>query len=329
MASITRRQASRLIAGTATGGYLLKAPAVWSQANVTKIRVGVVPVMDAGAFIAAQAQGYFAAERLEIEVTPTPGGGPAMAAVVANQFQLAMSTITTMIAGVAEGVDLRVVAPTTIANAPPNDYTSILVRKDGSIRSGTDTAGKIGASHLLQNLLWICQRMWVDQTGGDSTKTQIIEVRFPQQADALLQKRVDYVASIEPFMSAQIQANPDKLEIISGLCGGMMPGTLVAAFAATQSYIDRNKEVVHAFVRAHRKGAAWCEANKGNASHVDLIAKFTQLPPERLRSLIAWPSYPQTVDTANLDRIAAGMKRYGMLTAVPDAAGYLYETARA
>lgn len=329
MSRITRRQMSGLLTATATGALTIKAPAVWSQANMTKIRAGVVPVLDAGAFIAAQAQGYFAAERLAVEVTPTPGGGPAMAALVANQFQFAMSTITTIIAGASEGVDLRIVAPTSIANAPPNDYTSILVRKDGSVRSGSDTAGKIGASHLLQNLLWICLRMWVDQTGGNSAKNSIIEVRFPQQADALLQGRVDYVASIEPFMSAQVQANPDKLEIISGLCGGMMPGTVVAAFAATQTYIDRNKEIVQAFARAHRKGAEWCEGNKGNTDHIELIAKFTQLPPERLRTMLAWPSYPQGVDAANLDRIAEGMKRYGMLNSAPKAESYLYETARA
>lgn len=326
--AMNRRVATKLIAAAASGGTILKAPAVWSQANVTKIRVGVVPVLDAGAFIAAQAQGYFAAERLEIEVTPTPGGGPAMAAVVADQFQLAMSTITTMIAGVAEGVDLRIVAPTSIAKAPPNDYSGIMVRRDGSVRSGADVNGKTGASHLLQNLLWICLRAWVDATGGDSAKNPIIEVRFPQQADALMQGRVDYVASIEPFMSAQVQANPDKLELVSGLCGRMMPNTVVAAFAATQTYIDRNKEIINAFARAHKKGAAWCEQNKGNTAHIELIAKFTQLQPERLRGLLAWPEYPQGIDAAILDRIAQGMTRYGMLTSIPAASSYLHETAR-
>ena len=49
---------------------------------------------------------------------------------------------------------------------------------------------------------------------------------------------------------------------------------------------------------------------------------------DRLRALLAWPSYPRGVDTANLDRIAEGMKRYGMLTSVPKAESYLYETGR-
>ena len=53
----------------------LSAPAVWAQSTMTNLRVGVVPVLDAGAFFIAQANGYFAKERLDVAVTPTPGGG--------------------------------------------------------------------------------------------------------------------------------------------------------------------------------------------------------------------------------------------------------------
>lgn len=327
MATISRRTVNGLIAGTAAAGFALKSPAVWSQANITRIKAGVVPVMDAGGFFAAQSQGFFAAERLEVESVPTPGGGPSMASLVANQFQVAMSTVTTMIQGVDEGVDLRIVSPASAAKPPPDDPSVIMVRK-GTIKTGADTIGKVGASHLLQNLLYVCLRLWIDRTGGDSTKSSIFEIRFPQQADALLQGRVDFVASNEPFTSAQVAANPDKLEIISGLVGSMMPNSIVAAFAATQEYIDRNKEVVHAFARANRKGAEWCEANKGNPALIDLLAKFTQLPPERLRAVRGWPSFATKVDLENMNQISSAMKRYGMVQAVTSAEQYVFETAR-
>ena len=328
MTKISRRTASGLIAGSAVAaGLTVKSPAVWSQANITRIKAGIVPVMDCGGFFAAQSQGFFAAERLEVEAVATPGGGPSMAAVVAGQWQMAMSTVTTMIQGVEEGVDLRIITPVSAANAPPNDATGIMVRK-GTIKSGADTAGKTGASHLVQNLLWICMRMWIDKTGGDSSKVNIIEVRFPQQADALLQGRIDFVACGEPFTSAQLAANPDKLEVISGNVGAMMPGSIVAAFAASQGYIDKNKEVIEAFVRAHKKGAEWCEANKGSDTLIELLAKFTQLPPERLRAVKGWPTFPTKVDLANLDRISEAMKQYGMLKAVTPADKYVHATAR-
>lgn len=326
MSTITRRKA--IIAGGAAATALgIKAPAVWSQANMTKITAGIVPVMDAGGFFAAQSQGFFAAERLEVSVATTPGGGPSMAAVASGQWQMAMSTVTTMIQGVEEGVDFRMISPVSAANPPPNDSTGIMVRK-GTIKSGADTAGKTGASHLLQNLLWICMRMWIDKTGGDSSKVNIIEVRFPQQADALLQGRIDFVATGEPFTSAQLAANPDKLEVISGNVGTMMPGTVIAAFASTQSYIDKNKELIQAFVRAHRKGQEWCEANKGNDTLIKLLAGFTQLPPERLKAVKGWPTFAIRIDPANMDQVSEAMKRYGMLKTITPAVKYVHETAR-
>jgi NitT/TauT family transport system substrate-binding protein len=328
MTIISRRGAAKLIAGTAAMSCGINAPAVWAQSNITKLRVGVVPVLDAGAFFIAQAKGHFAKERLEIEVTPTPGGGPSIAALVANQFQFAMSTVTTMISGVAEGIDMKLVTGVSGARPYPNDYSAILVRRDSGIKSGKDTVGKTGASHLLQNLPWICTRMWIDSTGGDSSKVSIIEVQFPQQQDALLGGRIDFAATNEPFMSAAIQQSPDKLEIVSGLMGTMLPNTIVAAFAATQDYIGKNKAVVEAFVRAYAQGAEWAQQNKNNPELVELVAKFTKLPPERLRALMAWPDYIRAIDASTLDRIAKAMQHYGSLKTVPDTAAMIHETAR-
>ncbi|MDB5408592.1 MAG: hypothetical protein JWL84_3504 [Rhodospirillales bacterium] len=329
MTKISRRKATTLVAGAITAlGCGLKAPAVWGQSTMTKLRVGVVPVLDAGAFFIAEAQGHFAKERLEIEVTPTPGGGPSIAALVSNQFQISMSTVTTMISGVAEGIDLKLVTGVSGAKPYPNDYSAIMVRKDSGIKTGKDCIGKTGATHLLQNLPWFCTRLWIDSTGGDSSKVSIIEVQFPQQQDALLGGRIDFAATNEPFMSAAMQAAPDKLEIVSGLMGTMIPNTIVAAFAATQDYITKNKSVVEAFARAYGQGADWAQQNKNNPEMIELIAKFTKLPPERLRSLIAWPDYIRAIQPASLERIAQTMQRYGALKTIPDTAKMIYETAR-
>ena len=328
MTTISRRKATTLLGGgLAFAGLGIKAPAVWGQSNMTKLRVGVVPVLDAGAFFIAQAQDYFGKERLEVTATPTPGGGPSMAALVAGQLQISMSTVTTMIQGQQEGLDLKIVSGVSGARPFPNDYSAVMVRKDSGIKTGKDTIGKTGASHLLQNLPWVCTKLWIDTTGGDSSKANIIEVHFPQQEDALLGGRVDYIATNEPFMSAIMLAHSDKLEIVSGLMGTMLPNTVVAAFAASGDYIAKNKEAIEAFARAYQKAADWAQANKGNPDMIESIAKFTKLPPERLKALIAWPEFIKNVDPANLDRIAKAMKRYDALKEVPDTKALVYQTA--
>jgi NitT/TauT family transport system substrate-binding protein len=238
-----------------------------------------------------------------------------------------MSTVTTMIQSRQEGLDLKIVSGISGSRPFPNDYSAVMVRKDAAIKTGKDVAGKIGASHLLQNLPWVCTRLWIDNTGGDSSKANIIEVHFPQQEDALLSGRVDYVATNEPFMSATISAHADKLEIVSGLMGTMLPNTIVAAFAATGEYIEKNQEVVEAFCRAYQSAADWAQAHKNSPEMIEPIATFTKLPPERLKALMAWPEFIKTVDPGNLDRIAQAMKRYDALKDVPDTKALIYKTA--
>jgi NitT/TauT family transport system substrate-binding protein len=328
MTRISRRQATKLL-GAGLAGVGVAAPAVWAQSNMTQLRVGVVPVLDAGAFFIAQAHGHFAKERLEITVTPTPGGGPSMAALVAGQLQISMSTVTTMIQSQQEGLNLKIVSAVSGSRPFPNDYSAVMVRKDSGIKTGKDVAGKTGASHLLQNLPWVCIRLWIDNTGGDSSKANIIEVHFPQQEDALLSGRVDYVATNEPFMSATISTHSDKLEIISGLMGTMLPNTIVAAFAVNGDYIEKNKEVVEAFCRAYQSAADWAQANKKSPEMIESIATFTKLPQERLKALMAWPEFIKTVDPGNLDRIGEAMTRYGALKNMPDSKALIYKTALA
>jgi NitT/TauT family transport system substrate-binding protein len=311
----------------AAAGAGIYAPAVWSQANMTKLRVGVVPVLDAGAFFIAQENGHFAKERLDITVTPTPGGGPSMAALVAGQLQISMSTVTTMIQSQEEGLDLKIVSGISGSHPYPNDFSAVMVRKESGIKTGKDVAGKTGGSHLLQNLPWVCLRLWIDNTGGDSSKANIIEVHFPQQQDALLSGRIDYVAANEPFMSATMQAHSDKLEIVSGLMGTMLPNTIVAAFAASGDYINKNPAVIEGFTRAYQNASDWARAHKMSPEVIEPIAKFTKLPPDRLKGLLAWPEFIKTVDPANLNRIAEAMKRYGALKTVPDTKALLYKTA--
>jgi NitT/TauT family transport system substrate-binding protein len=326
MPKISRRQATKLLAAAGAG---LAAPAVWAQSNMTQLRVGVVPVLDAGAFFIAQANGYFAKERLEVTATPTPGGGPSMAALVAGQLHLSMSTVTTMLQSEQEGLDLKIVSGISGSRPYPNDYSTVMVRKESGIKTGKDVVGKTGGSHLLQNLPWVCLRLWIDNTGGDSSKANIIEVHFPQQEDALLSGRIDYVASNEPFMSATMQTHSDKLEIVSGLMGTMLPNTIVAAFAASGDYIGKNTAAVEAFAHAYQSAADWAQENKKNPQMVEAIANYTKLPVERLNSLIAWPEFIKTVDPANLDRIGQAMKRYDALKEVPDTKALLYKTALA
>jgi NitT/TauT family transport system substrate-binding protein len=315
-------------AATAVTG--LKTPAVWAQSNMTKIRAGFVPILDSAALYAALDEGYFKAERLDVEATPTPGGGPSLSAVAAGQFQTGMATLTSVILGAAQGIDFRIVtAVDGVGSGPPNDSMALLVRKGSGIKTGADLTGKRVAVQLLNNLPWLCTRMWIDKTGGDSSKVNLVEVHFPQMADALLGGHVDMIATIEPFLSSTLEKSGDKLDVVVWLISNVLPNTVIATFNCMQDYIDKNKEAVAAFVRAYDKGVDWARKNKGNDAFVKLVGKYTKLPPSRIHGMKGWPLFPEKVDPKDIDRISTAMNHYGILPKPPNSNTLIYKTARA
>src|SRR2546425_9287327 len=55
----------------------------------SKLRIGVVPVIDMAPFFAALKLGYFDAENIEVDTTPAPGGAAIHPALAAGQFEAA------------------------------------------------------------------------------------------------------------------------------------------------------------------------------------------------------------------------------------------------
>ena len=142
MSRISRRELSSALAGgLAVAGLSVKAPAVWAQSNMPKIKAAFPPVLDATIFHVGAAKGMFAAERVEVELIPSPGGVATMSAVAADEFQVGIATVTALILGAVEGLNFQIVVPTSfVGSGPPEDLGGLLIsqRKRHDQRSCAD-----------------------------------------------------------------------------------------------------------------------------------------------------------------------------------------------
>ncbi|WP_374608982.1 ABC transporter substrate-binding protein [Diaphorobacter nitroreducens] len=78
-----RRTVATAMAATALG---MAAPLV--RAQTTKVRVSTIPIIDIAPMQVAVAKGYFAAEGIEVDTTPTQGGAAGIPALAAGQVQI-------------------------------------------------------------------------------------------------------------------------------------------------------------------------------------------------------------------------------------------------
>ncbi|WP_424133860.1 ABC transporter substrate-binding protein [Roseomonas chloroacetimidivorans] len=322
MNSITRRAA--LGAGLALP---LAAPAIKAQA-LTKLRVSVIPVLDVAPLHAAIAQGYFAAEGIEIDTSTTAGGATGLPGLVAQQFRLAFSNTVSGLLGVREGLDFRIAAASVRGQPNPPDCMAILVRKGSGITSGKQLEGKRIASNTRNNVVWLRGMAWIDKTGGDWKKVTTVEVPFPQMADALAGGQIDAGLFSEPFVTAALETHGDKLERIGWFIQETAPSSSIAQYFAMREDVEKNGEVFERFARGLYKGTDWVNERLGKPELLQLISNFSRVPLERLKNC-AFTVYTKQVTEAEIAEVIATMTKYGLGGRYPAPAELIFRTAKA
>lgn len=315
---------SRLLVALAGATLLATAPLASAQAPATKLRVSTIPIIDTAPLQVGIAKGFFAAEGLEVDTTPTAGGAAGLPALAAGQVQIAFSNIISIVLGAKQGLGFEVIAAgsNTGDNAP--DLAAIVAKKGHAFRTGKDLEGKRIAVNTRNNIIWLYARAWVQATGGNPDNVTYLEVPFPQMIDAVKGDRVDAAFVVEPFLSSGIKS--DAVAVVSWPYNTVQKRIPVAQYAALGSYIQQNPQVIERFVRAYLKAVDWTNANAGSDELVKIISGYTRLPPEVVKSLTLVP-FEKTVDVASVGQVVETMRKHKMIEGAFDPKSIFYRTA--
>jgi NitT/TauT family transport system substrate-binding protein len=316
---VSRRTALSAAAAT------LAAPRINAQ-TVTRLRVGIIPVVDIAPLHAAIRQNYFAAEGLEIDTSPAPGGAALLPALAAGTFQIGFSNIVSILLGIQEGIEFRFLAGSVRSGERPPDINGLVVRKGSGLATGKDFEGKRLASNTRANIIWLRGVAWVAKTGGDWRRVNMVEVPFPQMADALVNSQIDGALINEPFLSNALATMGDRIERIAWTISETAPGSSIAQYAAMRDWLSRNGETAEKFARALYRGVDWVEANRGPAVD-ELISSYTRIPVERLRTL-GMPVFEKAIPPASIEEVHRAMGEFGIGGRLPPARELLFRTAQ-
>jgi len=311
---------------TAAAGAAAALPLIATRAHAqaTKLRVSTIPIIDTAGLQIALAKGFYKDEGLEIDTTPTAGGAAGLPALAAGQVQIAFSNIISTVLAEKQNLGFQIISGGSATGDAPPDLAGLVTKPGAGLKTGKDFEGKTIAVNTRNNIIWLYARAWVKATGGDPDKVTYLEVPFPQMIDAVRGGRVDAAFVVEPFFSAGRGAG--AVELVAWPYSSTQKRIPVAQFVATKSYIQANAGTIEKFVRAYNKGIDWLNANKGSDEWATIIAGYTRLKSEQIKT-IGLPVFEKTVDPKGIDETVALMRDQKMIEGAVDAKALLYKTA--
>jgi NitT/TauT family transport system substrate-binding protein len=282
-----------------------------SPSAVTRIEVGVVPVIDVAPLYLGIAKGFFAAQRLDVTPKPSQAGATIVAAVVAGAQKIGFSNNTSLLIAASKGLPLRIVAAGNQASA--GDYAVIFARSDSPIKTAADLAGKRIAVNNLNNVGSLSINAALEASGVDITGIKYVEIPFPQMGAALAQRRVDAAWAVEPFVSAIRSAGGARPVLRTYPL--IAPHFPVASYFTSRPYATANPDVVDRFRQAMNQSLAYAQAHPDEVR--DILPTFITLSPD-VAANVTLPEWNPDVGALLLQRTADLALKYGYLTTKPD-----------
>ncbi len=288
---ITRRS---FLATVAVGlaGLPLAQNRAWAQA---KGKLGYMKIVDNAALFVAMEKGFFKAEGLELETVPMAGGAVIVQGVTSGDLQFGWTNVISLYQARVEGFDFKLIAGGATNVRGSNETHAILVGKDSPIKSAKDLTGKTVAVNTLNNIVHLMAMAWVDKNGGNSSKIKFVEIPFPQMAPALVAGKVDAISVQEPFAAAA--ARQPEIRVLANPWGDVVSKFLIASWFASEKWVQKNRGVAQAFVRAINRGIDAIHADPEGARSA--MIKWAGLSPDMVGK-IGLPLFEKNLSARDL-----------------------------
>jgi NitT/TauT family transport system substrate-binding protein len=223
----------------------------------------------------AQSAGLFRQAGLDVVMERAGTGAAAVEAVAGGANDVAMGSITSIIAAYARGVAFALVAPSIVYR---KDFSTsgMMVAANSPIKSALDLQGKVVSCAAIGGISYLGLRAVIDTHGGDSSTVKWIELPNPAVTAALEQGRIDAGSMAEPNMMQDVRAG--KIRYLVDELSGYGAPILEVAYFSTRDYAAKNRDTVSRFAKILARAAAY--ANTHVAETSPLLIPYTGMDPK-------------------------------------------------
>lgn len=243
------------------------------KTNTNELKTISVNEVTRSVFYAPQyvaiANGYFAEEGLNIELTTGQGADKVMTAVLAGQSDIGFA-----------GPEASIY----VYNEGKEDYTQVfaqMTQKDGSFLVSktktdnfkwSDLKGKTVIPGRKGGVPYMTFEYVLKKNGLNPQKDLVLDdsIKFDLMAGAFAGGNAEYVTLFEPTASMTENAGKGYVVASVGEASGEIPYT---AYFAKKSYIEQNADVIQGFTNAIYKGQKWVKEHTA-AEIAEVIKDF-------------------------------------------------------
>lgn len=262
------------------------------------LKVGVMVGIDCSGPQLALLKGAFEDEGLTIQAETVQSGAVAIPKLASGELDITFGNWVSFMRAQDKGVaDMRFISESYIST--PNSNFAVITGPDSGINGVKDLAGKKIAVNALGNINELLLRTVLDANDVDFNSIQLVEMAFPEMANAIANKQVDGAATIDPFIiNAQKTVGA---KIVVDLTGkGPSENFPLSGFAVTAAFAKDNPNTVAAFQRALLKGQQLA-ADRSNVE--EALPKYAKMDPETA-AIVRIGQFPTTIDAKRLQRVA-------------------------
>ncbi|NKX52175.1 ABC transporter substrate-binding protein, partial [Arthrobacter deserti] len=127
--------------GSPSGSGAAPAETAAGDGSLTRISVGVIPIVDTAPIWLGEAKGFFKEEGLDLDIQTASGGAAIVPGVVSGSSDFAFSNLISVMVAKDKGLDLQFVANGASSTGDPKkDVGAVVVPADSDIKSAKDLA---------------------------------------------------------------------------------------------------------------------------------------------------------------------------------------------
>lgn len=262
--------------------------AAGSQSEATpepvKLKVIVLPYVSYAPFFIAQDDGYFSEQGLEVEFIRLDKTAEAIPALAQGQVDVAagLMEVSTLNA-IAKGSKIKYVADKGYIPPDHCTFTGWVARKDlitsGALEDLSNLAGKKIAASPTSSAEYALDLLLKD-VGLTSADVELLDMPPPARHEGLSSGSVEISAAAEPWITQAVSAGIGESWIP---WESYMPNFIISIIMYGPNLLEKNPDAGNRFMLAYLNAVQ--QYNEGKTDHnVEIVAKYTQLPPEAVKA---------------------------------------------